>query len=63
MHYEDDGEWGAGKKLLDLLKTKNIVNQLVVVTQWYCGTHLGPSRFDHIKRAVNDDLELNARNQ
>lgn len=55
-HYEDDGEYGAGRKLLDLMKNKQmIVNQLVVVSRWSGSKRLGPSRFmrfDHILEAA-----------
>jgi cell division protein FtsB len=47
-HYNDDGEYGAGSKLLDMLKEKDIQNELVCVTRWYGGTHLGTARFQCI---------------
>ena len=53
-HYADDGEHGAGRRLLDLLKGKDVVNQLICVTRWSGGQHLGPARFDHILEAAND---------
>ncbi len=34
-HYEDDGEWGAGRRLT-VLQEKAITNTLVCVTRW-CG--------------------------
>ena len=57
-HYEDDGEWGAGRLLLQLLKDHNITNKLVCVTRWYGGTHLGNARFDHIREAALATLQL-----
>lgn len=44
----DDGEHGAGRKLLNLLKEQDIRNQLVIVTRWYGGQHMGPQRFNCI---------------
>ena len=57
-HYEDDGEFGAGRKLLDLLQSNDVINQLVVVSRWDGGQHLGPSRYGHIVSAARDVLGL-----
>lgn len=43
--YEDDGEGGAGSKLLFLLQRKNLSNILIVVSRWYGGVNLGSDRF------------------
>ncbi|CAD5230931.1 unnamed protein product [Bursaphelenchus okinawaensis] len=45
---EDDGEKAAGPKLLHMLKLMNMENQMIVITRWYGGIHLGPDRFRHI---------------
>ncbi|VDM97244.1 unnamed protein product [Thelazia callipaeda] len=45
---EDDGETGAGAKLLNLLELMKAKNVLVIITRWYGGIHLGPDRFRHI---------------
>jgi putative IMPACT (imprinted ancient) family translation regulator len=45
---DDDGETGAGDKLLYLLERMEVTNTLVVVTRWYGGIQLGPDRFKHI---------------
>ncbi|CAG9537262.1 unnamed protein product [Cercopithifilaria johnstoni] len=45
---EDDGEIGAGAKLLNLLELMKAKNVLVIITRWYGGIHLGPDRFRHI---------------
>lgn len=48
--YDDDGEIGAGKRLLEVLRNnKNVNNMMVVVTRWYGGIKLGHSRFKIIK--------------
>ena len=57
-HYEDDGEWGAGAKLLELLRDNNVENSLVCVTRWYGGIHLGKARFTHITNAAKESLRL-----
>jgi len=49
---EDDGEHGAGAKLLNLLSLMQVQDIIVVVTRWYGGTHLGPDRFRHITNAA-----------
>eukprot|EP00013_Stygamoeba_regulata_P008127 CAMPEP_0177684774 /NCGR_PEP_ID=MMETSP0447-20121125/32613_1 /TAXON_ID=0 /ORGANISM="Stygamoeba regulata, Strain BSH-02190019" /LENGTH=155 /DNA_ID=CAMNT_0019194649 /DNA_START=238 /DNA_END=705 /DNA_ORIENTATION=- len=54
---DDDGESGAGDKLLDLLRRMGVENAAVVVTRWYGGTQLGPDRFrdiNHSARLVID---------
>ncbi|MCP9262890.1 Protein IMPACT [Dirofilaria immitis] len=45
---EDDGEIGAGAKLLNLLELMKAKNVMVIITRWYGGIHLGPDRFRHI---------------
>jgi len=44
----DDGETGAGSKMLYVLQQINVVNVLVVVTRWFGGIELGADRFKHI---------------
>ena len=52
--YSDDGEYGAGRRLLDLLVKSDVTNHLVCVSRWYGGQHLGPARFDYIMEAAKD---------
>ena len=54
----DDGEFGAGKKLLDLLRSNDVKNQLVVVTRWYGGQQMGPKRFQCILEAASEVIKL-----
>jgi len=42
---DDDGECGAGAKLAELLEHMRATNVLAVVSRWYGGVPLGPSRF------------------
>ena len=52
----DDGEFGAGRKLLNLMRDKNITNTMVIVTRWYGGIHMGPKRFHCILTSASDAL-------
>ena len=42
--WEDDGDHGAGKKLLDLLHRQNRTNTVVFLSRGSAGSHLGPRR-------------------
>jgi len=48
----DDGESGAGAIMLRMLQEKNCHGQLVIVTRWYGGVHLGGDRFRHVKTCM-----------
>lgn len=52
----DCGEGGSGNRLMGLLDRLHIVNVLVVVTRWYGGVHLGPSRFRCISDVAMESL-------
>ena len=51
-HFDDDGAWGIGNKLLAMLRENTCENALVCVTGWYGGSNLGRSRLDHILKAA-----------
>jgi hypothetical protein len=53
---DDDGEKGSGAKLASLLQLSKVENVLVVVSRWFGGIHLGPSRFKHIASVARDGL-------
>ena len=57
-HFEDDREWGAGKKILEVLQQHNITNKLVCVSRWYGGHQPGKARFDHITKAAGQALAM-----
>ena len=57
-HFEDDGEFGAGRRIMELLRQNNVENTLVCVTRWYGGKHLGPVRFDKIIQCAKTLLGL-----
>ena len=52
----DDGEYGAGRKLLRFLQENNIVNKIVIVTRWYGGKHMGQRRYECIMKVANEIL-------
>lgn len=54
---DDDGEDGAAYKLAVMMGHMQVQNVLVVVTRWYGGVHLGPSRFHHINTCAKQLLE------
>ena len=54
--YDDCGESGAGKRLLQLLEARGDTNTLVAVTRWYGGKPLGGARFRQITNAASDLL-------
>ncbi|MCZ4271219.1 YigZ family protein [Maritalea porphyrae] len=53
----DDGESGAGMIILRMLEREEVQNQIVVVTRWYGGKHLGGDRFRHVQTAVRAYLD------
>ena len=48
----DDGEGGAGMVILRMLERVGLEGEIVVVTRWYGGKHLGGDRFRHVQDAV-----------
>lgn len=56
---DEDGEHGAGSKLLNLLELLKAEDVAVVVTRWYGGIKLGPERFKHINKCARQVLEDN----
>ncbi|MEP3637336.1 MAG: YigZ family protein [Paracoccaceae bacterium] len=48
----DDGESGAGNIILAMLERDEICDEIIVVTRWYGGKHLGGDRFRHVQDAV-----------
>ncbi|KAM0561689.1 hypothetical protein ACHAPJ_002858 [Fusarium lateritium] len=50
----DDGESGAGSRLLQLMQSMDLWDSMVVVTRWYGGVHLGSKRFRLITAVASD---------
>lgn len=48
----DDGEAGAGMVILRMLEREGLRDEIVVVTRWFGGKHLGGDRFRHVQEAV-----------
>ena len=46
--FDDDGEDGAGDRLLSVLRKMKVYNVMVVVSRWFGGINLGNDRFRHI---------------
>ena len=57
-HFCDDGEHGAGKRILALMEQEDIVDTIICVTRWYGGQHLGPARFNYILEAAKRTIDL-----
>lgn len=53
----DDGEAGAGMVIVRMLERECRVGEIVVVTRWFGGTHLGGDRFRRVQDAVRVYLE------
>ena len=56
-NWEDDGEWGGARCIMDVIKKKNAYNKLICVTRWYGGKHLGKARFDLITQMAEASLD------
>lgn len=57
--FDDDGEDGAGIRLLGFLQKIKVTNVLVVVSRWFGGTLLGNDRFKHINDSCKNLLLQN----
>ena len=53
----DDWEIWWWNCILKILREKNLVNWLVIVTRYYGGIHLNSDRFKHILRATSEVVE------
>ncbi|KAJ3324441.1 hypothetical protein HDV06_006852 [Boothiomyces sp. JEL0866] len=54
--FDDDGEDQAGSRLLHLINLLNLDNVVVMVSRWFGGVLLGPSRFKIINNCARDLL-------
>lgn len=55
----DDGEAGAGMVILRMLERENRTGEIVVVTRWFGGKHLGGDRFRRVQDCVRVWLDAN----
>ena len=53
----DDGEHGAGNRLVQLLEEEQATDIIVICTRWFGGTHIGPKRFECIKNCSKEALQ------
>ena len=54
--FSDDGEWGGGRHILDVLKKLGVYNIAVFVVRVHDGPNLGKDRFDIIKKLTESAL-------
>ena len=57
MDYQDDGEPGAGRAILELLSTNKISNRVVFIARKYGGIKMGAMRFQCYVQAAKNALE------
>ena len=57
-YYNDDGEYGAGRRILKMMEDNDMSNRLICVSRWYGGSHMGPSRFDSIMDIAKQAIDL-----
>lgn len=55
--YADDGEFGAGRTILNLLKSERIMNVVVFLIRYYGGKNLGPIRFDIFREVAMSSID------
>ena len=55
--FDDDGEAAAGSRLLHMLQAIDVVDLVVVVSRWYGGVKLGPSRFAIINNVARNHIK------
>jgi putative IMPACT (imprinted ancient) family translation regulator len=66
VEHKDDGysgrgrEAGAGRVLLEVLRARDALDVVVVVTRWFGGTPLGGARFRHFGSAASQALDAGA---
>lgn len=53
----DNGEYGAGRTLLNLLHKNRITNKVILVTRHYGGKHIGVQRFQLIEKVAQSALD------
>ena len=55
---DDDGEDNAGSRLAELLDLMKLDNVIIVVSRWFGGVLLGPSRFRTILNCARETIEM-----
>lgn len=54
--YIDDGEHGAGRTMLGVIKETALMNVVVFMIRFYGGTNLGPMRFEVFKKVTKSAI-------
>ena len=54
--YSDDGDYNLGREILFSLKHHRVLNAAVFVVRYYDGTHIGPERFNIVRRLTQNVL-------
>eukprot|EP00835_Amoeboradix_gromovi_P004059 NODE_296_length_11478_cov_0.345197.p6 type:complete len:235 gc:universal NODE_296_length_11478_cov_0.345197:2748-2044(-) len=54
--YDDDGEIGAGQRVLFMMKSNNLKNCAIIVSRWFGGIKLGPGRYKVITNLARELL-------
>lgn len=55
--YIDDGEIGAGRTILKVLKDQQLMNIVIFMVRYYGGKHLGSKRFDVFKEVTESAID------
>ncbi|KAF8891776.1 ribosomal protein S5 domain 2-type protein [Infundibulicybe gibba] len=50
----DGGEQWAGGKVLKVMQAQSVIDAVVIVSRWYGGVMLGPTRFTHIETCTTE---------
>lgn len=56
-HYQDDAEFGAGFRLMNVIRDSKLDKIAIFITRKFGGQHLGPQRFDLIREVAQNALE------
>jgi len=57
QNWEDDGEWGSARWIMDAIQRNDVYGQLVCVTRWCSGKHVGRARRDTIRNIAEQALQ------
>lgn len=55
--YQDNGEFGAGFRTLNVIREAKLLNVAVFIIREFSGNHLGPLRFDVMRRVAGKALQ------
>jgi len=50
----DNWEFGAARKIVDVLRKKKVTGYVCVVSRWFMGKHMGPDRFSWYENAASE---------